>query len=314
MTRFNQLLAGLFAIQLLLATGIYLGSQPAAVAQAETPLLAADSTQIDRITIDEGDGKPLRLIKEAGQWQLPDYFTLPADARKVEQLLERLARTKTGWPVATTAASRKRFEVSDDGYQKRITLAHGDDTLQRLYLGTSPGFRQLHLRREGDDAVYAVQLNSYDFPAEPGGWLDRTLAQPNGEITGLEGPDFRLTRQDDDSWQPSDGRRLVEAELEKLLQGLGTLSVQEAVDKKTPDNSYRLRVESRAGEVVYHLFKEQESHYLSHSDYSPVFKISAYDYERITGQDAGKLFEAVTGEEADPAADQAPPPEPSSEE
>lgn len=310
MTRFNQLLVGLFAVQLLLAVGIYFGNRPPAVDSAQTALLGVDKAKISRIVIDEGDGKQTLVTRVDGKWQLPDYFKLPADQHKVEQALASLADARSGWPVATTSASRERFEVSDDKYQKRITLAEGENTLQQLYLGTSPGFRQLHLRRAGEDEVYAVKLNGYDFPAEPSGWLDHALAQPQGEITGLEGPDFALTKQGD-AWQPANAQaELVKDELDKLVKGLTSLKVLEAVEKSATAESYQLKVKTAKGEVSYRFFNEGDDHYLQRDGFDQAFKISKYDYDKIAGQTADKLVKVKTPASTERTAGKKDAPEP----
>lgn len=117
MNRFNQLLIGALAVQVVLAGGIYYGSQPPAADQIQMALLEEQS-QIDRIFIDEGDGKQTVLSKMDGEWQLPDYHQLPANQNKITDVLNTLETTKSGWPVATTESSRERFEVADENFQK----------------------------------------------------------------------------------------------------------------------------------------------------------------------------------------------------
>jgi len=298
MTRFNKLLIGLFAVQILLAVGIYIGSQPLSVESMQRVLLDGNSDQVNQITIEGADGKQVQLTKADKQWQLTNYHQLSADQNKIEQALANLSNTKSGWPVATTSSSQARFEVSDEKYQTRITLADGDKE-QQLYLGTSPGFKQVHLRKAGEDNIYTVKLNSYDFPVEANEWLDRTLVQPEGDITSLEGPGFSISKQGSE-WQLPDGKgTLVKEELNKLVNALKSLSVLAAVEKVAGEPEYSLSVKSAKKSINYHFFSQEDNHYLSHDGYSQAFKISKSDYEKITGQTPEKLvrIEAVESDQ-----------------
>ena len=61
-----------------------------------------------------------------------------------------------------------------DKYQRRLQLKQGDKELGEYYFGTSPGLRQTHGRRAGEDEVYALAINNYDMPADANDWLDKT--------------------------------------------------------------------------------------------------------------------------------------------
>jgi hypothetical protein len=289
MTRLNKVLIGIFSFQILLTAGIYFGSRPSAADTAQVALLGTEQKQIDRITIDDGKGKQTVLSKVNGQWQLPGYHQLPANGSKVEKVLNTLATTKSGWPVATTSNSRERFEVSDDHYQRRVILAKGNNEVETLYLGTSPGFRQLHVRKDGQDEIYSVKLNSYDYPAHNKNWLDNTLLRPSGEVAGLEGPGFNLSKQGE-QWQSvkPDGE-VVKEEADKLLTALNKLTVQEAVDK-APDNvQYQLHVKAAGKEYNYRFYSQAKDYFVSRDDYAQAFKVNKADFEKITGLTATKL-------------------------
>jgi hypothetical protein len=288
MTRINQLLIGAFAVQLLLVVGIYFSNQSPAVEQQHRTILSAGD-RVNRIVIAKREGKQAVLQKIDGKWLLPDYHQLIANQYKVTNALNILAKTKIGWPAATTASGRKRFEVSDDNYQIRIILSDGDNIVQQFYLGTSPGFRQVHLRKANQDEVYAVKLNSYDFQAESLQWLDKTLARPVGKITGLIGSDFTLTKQDDNWKTEGIEGELVKEEFDKLLNTLNSLNVQEAVVGKRADPIYRLTVKTDKGDISYNFFSEGNNHYLSRDGFEQAFKISKYDYDNIVSQTAEKL-------------------------
>jgi len=299
MTRTNQILAAVFVVQLLLAVGIEVGNRPPAAADIDSALLDVDQKQVSRIVLDDGKSGKVTLSKVDGHWQLPDYYKLPANQAAVEKMLTTLATTKSGWPVATTAAGIKRFEVGNDDYQTRVTLANGDKTLETLYLGTSPGFRQLHLRRDSEDKVYTVKLNSYDFPLKDNDWFDKTLLQPQSDIAELQGPDFTVDRQGDE-WKLASGTDEVQkAEIEKLVNTVAHLDVQYAADTKAGDKSYALTVKTGDHKLQYKFFNDGDNYFVSRDGYDESFKISKSDYEKITGETATQLVKHVDSGKAD---------------
>ncbi|MGD8569017.1 MAG: DUF4340 domain-containing protein [Gammaproteobacteria bacterium] len=294
MTRSNKILTGLFAVQLLLAGGIYLGSRPPAADAVQTSLLTADKNQIDHITVEDTDGKKVVIAKIDGQWKLPNYFKLPADQNKVDQALTKLAHTKSGWPVATTDSSHDRFEVSDDKYKTRITLARGDKTLEKIYLGTSPGFRLLHFRKDDDDEVYSVKLNSTDFAAADNKWFDRGLMRPSNDVASLRGPDYELSLEGKEWKTTAENKEVNKDEAQILLGALTSLSVSDAADKKAEKTDYQLKVKTANNEYDYRFFTDGKDHFVKRNDFDQAFKLSKADYEKITGKTAVQLVKNST--------------------
>lgn len=301
MNRFNQILISVLAVQVLIAGGIFVASQPPSNDEMQTALLIADKSDIDRIIITGSDRKQIQLSRLDGQWQLPDYYRLPASQTKIIDILDSLESTRSGWPVATTQAGRERFEVTDENFQKKIVLGKGEATLQTIYLGTSPGFRQLHVRTADKDDVYAVKLNSFDFPVESADWLDRTLLQPKMDIVGLHGPDFSFSKQNN-NWQLQEGEgTIVEDELNQLASTLTRLTVQKVDDKSFQNADYELDVTTAGSTYRYQFFKGDDKYYIKRNDYSQLFKIAQPDFENITKQTAAQLVKKSSTDEPDSA-------------
>ncbi len=165
---------------------------------AQTRLLAiTDTAAIDSIHIDGEEGKTLRLRRAASGWTLPDIDDLPADDGRIDGLLHRLAGLERGWPVARTHDAAEHFRVTDGDFVRRIDLMHGDERIARLYLGTSPGFRKIHARVDGDDGIYAVALSAFEVAPKADDWLDKGLLSLNDErIDSITLPGVRLVRKD----------------------------------------------------------------------------------------------------------------------
>lgn len=153
--------------------------------------------------IEESEDKSIALAKKERGWTLPD--DVPADAEKVGKLLEKLAGLQAPWPVATTASARERFEVEEDNRQRHVLLQSGGKTAAELLLGTSPGFRRLHVRIPGADEVYEVDLTHFEMSTSADEWVDRAVLQADGEVAAVarEGQ-WRLARSDD-GWMLDDG-------------------------------------------------------------------------------------------------------------
>jgi len=91
--------------------------------------------------------------------------------------LKRLPGLKTGWPVATTSGSHERFDVADGKFQRKLQFYRGDRLAGELLIGSTPGFKKSHVRKPGDTAVYAAEINQFDWPAKPAGWTKRCWQQ-----------------------------------------------------------------------------------------------------------------------------------------
>ncbi len=303
MKNMNYLLAGLLALQLLIAGGLYASRQTPEAETLQMTLLAANDS-VDNIVLKDNDGQQTQLKKVDGHWQLTEYYQLPAEQRKVSALIKKLQNTKTGWPVATTSASQERFEVSDDKHQRELILSQGENTLARFYLGTSPGFRKLHLRKAGDDAIYAVALESHDFTAQASAWLDPGLLRPGGSIDALTGPGFQISKQGDQWQSAAADTRVVQKEAEKLLNALQNLRVSEArkISGHDPQAGYILTVTVKDKEQRYQFFEHDKQQYVSRDEQSLAFKLSKSDYDLITAQTAAQLLATATSNETDTVA------------
>ena len=130
---------------------------------------------VTRIAISDAEAE-VQISDTDGFWSagVADQ-QVPADSDKVAQLLEKLAGLSAPWPVATSAASAERFEVTDESFQRRVGLYAGDEEVALVFLGTSPGFQRVHARRAESDDIFSIALSNYELPATLDGWLDKGL-------------------------------------------------------------------------------------------------------------------------------------------
>jgi len=199
-------LAGLLVVQLVIV-GIVLLNQGGFRDAMQGPLLAFEAAEVDQILIVEGladgEGSSLRLSKQDDRWLLPR--DLPADQSRVTDLLSKLADLRAPWPVATSASARERFEVAETNRQRHLHLQAAGATVAELYLGTSPGFRRLHVRIPAANEIFDVDLAHFQLPTAVDDWLDRGLLQARGELVALARDDHWRLARSDAGWMLDDG-------------------------------------------------------------------------------------------------------------
>ena len=174
MTGRLPLLAGILLVQLALIIGIRFSGGGDDGAE---PFLDIDPDAVTGLVITDSAGQSVTLGRAADGWRMDD---LPANADKVSEVMDRLISSAAIWPVATTRDAQKRFEVSSDSFQRKVSFEGEDGVLAQVYLGTSPGYRRVHARREGSDAVYSIDFAVFEVPVSRNDWLDRYLLGSSG--------------------------------------------------------------------------------------------------------------------------------------
>jgi hypothetical protein len=191
------ILTGLLGAQLALALGLVFTRSDNAAFEAKEPLLAFQPAKIDRIAIDDDAGKQVELEKQDGKWVLPSASGFPADQVKVESFLDRLAALKKGWPVAETTAAAERFKVTDKIHDRRVVLSSGGSKVGELLIGTSPSFRQVHVRAGNGSAIYSVGFAAYDAGSTADTWMNRDLLDtPRDKIASVTLGDITIEGKD----------------------------------------------------------------------------------------------------------------------
>ena len=278
---FNKTTLGFaLAVQVVLI-GALLAARTGAVAEPE-PFLSFDVGTVDALSVSNDEGT-VDLTKAGDAWHLPEG--LPADASKVDRVLEKLSDAAGGWPVASKASTAERFEVTEDNHQRHVTLRTGDDTLADFYLGTSPGYRKAHARHTDDDDIYAITFSNYEAGVKESDWLDKSLLRPDGTLTGVERVDeFAMTKADDGVWASSDGSELDQGKAETFagrFSGLSVIGVSDLALPETAKMTFALTDESGTQTLrIFHL--EADDDYLAVSDRVPgTFEMSSYIAEQM---------------------------------
>jgi len=325
MQKWIKWLSGLLLAQLLLALLVNLSGEEHGAYQAKEKLLSFDPQAVDRLQI-ESDGRQLSLKEQDGRWLLPQDGDFPAEQASVKRLLDHLAGLEQGWPVATTASAQRRFKVADDAYQTRITLSQQDKTQARLYVGTSPGFRKVHVRPENGKAVFAVAFNSWEASAKADDWIDKEILKLDpSQVQKVELPDVTLQRKDLGLQvaKLSDQEKTDTGAVTDFVGKLTGLRIQSVLGTQakpeyrldTPD--LELKLERGQGEPLGYRFSkpEGESYYvLKRSDLDYYFKVPEFSVRPLLETDRQKLVQSETKATADaPPMVEAPQPAASSQ-
>lgn len=245
------------------------------------------AAQIEIVT-GEANSPPLVLKKKSNQWILPS--AAKADNNKVTELLNKLIGIKPSWPVATTEESQKRFEVAKDKFQRKVSL----DIAGREYLffvGTSPGYRHVHVRAKNTQNIYAVALNTFDFSAKTEDWLDKNQLDIKDKITAIEVSGYHFTL-DDKTWQLNKSTHFAEAEtttntvsadraasISDTLKALSVIGVSalKNIDKPTE----KITINTEKQQTTYLLLSQENNRYIQKQGESIVYSISKATYNNL---------------------------------
>jgi len=299
----------LFIAQVLLILGVFAYQENSRVQVDAQPLLAIKSGNIDRMVIQDANNK-VTLQKTGSQWQLPDLHQLPVDKQKLDEILQKLDGTKLTWPVTTTVSSHERFEVAGTKFQRRIELFQGDTKKADLWLGSTPGFKKIHLRREGEDQVYAVELTAFEFATASNEWLQSDLLAVK-DVNSIKAADYELQKIGD-GWkfvaatQGANTEKVDASKVTELVNALSNLQVQEVVTQVPQGETTKVSAKSAAGEFHYEFTKAGSDYFVKRTDRNLHFKLSQIEFERIANVNKVSLLasESVVKDAAtDPVSD-----------
>jgi len=334
MNKTVKILAVLLAVQLLLAVGVGFSKRDVTATKESVALVSFDAEKIDRISLEGPENAKVTLAKRKGNWVLPDSGKFPASNNKVKQLLERLKSLRSGTPVATSSGARERFKVSDEAYERRITLSEGKDAIARLYLGSSPSRRLIHARSKDSDAIYAVKLAAYDVPVKGPDWEDKTiLTLPKSAITsiGVQGLTLKLSapavngdsKADKTSPPPvwhaeglAKGRQLKAGAVDKLVGLLANLQFEKVLGHEAKDEYdmtapvLELTLTRNASETLtYRVGKtrDKEQYTLKVSNRPEYFQLASYKAKPLIESASLKnLTKTMTKEEEEKTTSEQP--------
>ncbi|MDB4223379.1 DUF4340 domain-containing protein [Granulosicoccus sp.] len=318
--RLVQSLAGLLLVQLLLALALTWRTAGSESFAGTELLLDMSPNTINRISI-EDDADSITLEKRNDTWHIKGGLNLTASSDQVNILLEKLSNLKLGLPVANTSNAREQLKVADDDFLRQLRISAADTEDATLLIGTSPGLRKSHVRREGQDNIYSGNLSMSELPVTVDNWMDKDILAFS-DIEGISANGVSLRKVVSDSketWElsePTDDKRAVDIEKVKpLVKSLESLRVSglfientngvknegETTDEAILENTV-VRIKSDSSDVELTLLKSGDSIKVTRDDIAGEFKLASWEYEKIVGLNA--LESMLVNSESEPDSKQ----------
>ena len=151
MSRTNQILSAVLALQIVLAAVIFWPRPAASIAGGEKLFPGLEAEQVVRLTVSDAEGNQIELAKGAEGWVLPEADDYATEGTKVPDFLTQIVEIRTNRLVTQTPGSHKRLKVASEDYQRLVEFELADGTTHELYLGTSPSYKVTHVRADGQD-------------------------------------------------------------------------------------------------------------------------------------------------------------------
>ena len=285
----RQRVLGVILLAQLIVVAVVWGLQ-SRPGEAPPVFLSFDPSSADTLTVADAEGT-VTVARADGQWELPDGSPngspdgLPADAGKIDGVLQKLSDARAGWPVATSESAMKRFEVVEEEHQRHVLIGAGEETLADIYLGTSPTYGKVHARHVAGGPVYAITFSNYEAGTKRSDWLHKSLLQPDGEVQSVtrKSAEGEWTLTSTDTGWTTDGVELDQDETNTFIDRLRRLNVLDLIDAELPpEPSARFTVVDDEGSHELALFALEDDDYAATSNrFEGTFGISSYIAEQL---------------------------------
>lgn len=265
MEKNTKILAAILGLQLLIALFVYTQPGRQGVFEGEEALITAELETADKLVIVDSDASSLEIIKKVGtdQWSLPANDEFPASGDKVARFIESLRKFKRSWPVGKTQISAKQFEVAASKFERKIVFYRGSDVLTTVYLGSSPSFRKIHVRLDGEDLVYSMQFNAHDAPTTARNWFDKEVYKvAKADAQEIVFDSIRFVK-DGEEFKVSDldaGEKMKPYAMNDLLASALNPEFEDVLGRSDPgyeNQVFAYTVKSANGEVSFRFFSDE---------------------------------------------------------
>lgn len=154
---------------------------------------------ITRIRVTRKERMPLNFVKGDSGWQLENHRVLPASEFQLHAVLGILsARPGHSYPDDA-------LNLAEAGLDPPLATLLLNDTLINIG-GTTPLDRQRYVQH-GNTVYLLNDTYQHLVNADWTNFVDRRLVPADAVLTGLQLPDFTLTRNDEQHWQVSPASR-----------------------------------------------------------------------------------------------------------
>ena len=293
MSRSIKLLLLLLVLQAGLVVWVNLPGDDTGAFEADKPLLTVDRGSMDAVTIEQQNKPTLRLARKDGGWVLADKSDFPVLPARFEEFADKLLNAKRSWPVGKTLVAARQFKVTPVGFERRVRFLQGTEVLGDVFLGSSPGFRRVHARLDGDNHTYAIDFNAFEAPAEAGQWYDTELLKTAAEeIVRIDLGAYAL-KAGDGGFEVEglgENERTDDEGVRKVVEGVSEVGFIDVVfkdGKKLFDAGKRMleyTIERKEGPPVTHTVvapEEGDDYLLKSSAHPHYFKVARNRFDEL---------------------------------
>ncbi len=320
----SYLLGGLLAIQALAAYLTLSGGNELQGPTGIQKLLEFNREQVDRIRVEDNDGNLAELKRKNDTWLTPEDF--PVDTGRVDRLLDQLAQLKHGLAVARSPNAAKRFEVSEDHFQRHLKLLQDGQPVAEFYLGTGAGARRNHIRLADQERIYAARIGDYDLPVDIADWQDKDRLQIKmDEIQSVQLDHLTIRRAEpsksegdntEESKTPEwlaeglfEGETFKAEEFDSRLRNLATLRYDRAFRGSIEGQEIQTEINVSYGDssrtYKFVKSKEEDGFWLKVSGHDNLFEINQYTGDLIIKElTKDKLIEKRDSVEEEPTTEE----------
>ena len=305
MSRSVKLLLLLLVLQAGLVAWVnFQGDEPGAV-EADEPLLALDLEGVDAVTIERKGDAPLRLARKDAGWVLSGKGDFPVASAKFEEFTEKLLKARRSWPVGRTLVAARQLRVTEEDFERRVRFLKGTEVLGDVFLGSSPGFRKVHARLDGDEHTHAIEFNAFDAPSDAGSWYDTEVLKTAVEDIARIDLGVYALKAVDGGFQVEGLRKNEETdggpvkELVERVAGVGFSEVLSKDGKARFDAGRPILeyvIETKAGSAVTHTVvspKEGDHYVLKSSALSHYFEVEKERFDKLRDTSRVQLVKGV---------------------
>jgi hypothetical protein len=299
----NKLINILWIVLALQAVVIAVGnwrSRELAPVSASEKLLEISKDQIEWLKIKDLEGRELTLRKEKSGWVVPAKFDFPVDSTKLSGVLDSVLEFKKGYAVGKSAVSAKQFRVTNEDFERKLEFgAAGDKPLSTVIFGSSPAFKQVHVR-VNDGPTYLAEYTVFNLGIEPRDWLNFSLlntdekdikrvvindvvveSSKRKDGTGVDLLVAGATSED--NYDPEKVKELVTDAASPIFKDV--LAKKGAEEFAALPKILEWQIETATNTISYvvqgPLPKEKDAYALTASDRDYVFKVSQKDLDRL---------------------------------
>lgn len=248
MSKLNRTLGIALVAQMALLVGVsFAKDEPRMTAPTKVfPDFTPDKVTEIEVSGDSASGgatgpafKSVKLTKSGTSWGIASADGYPVDATKVTTLLENVAKLMSSGEVVTKESYHKKLEVAEDDYQRKVTMTHDGKTVA-FFLGSSPGFKRVHIRKVGDNDVRLVGgLSAWDVGYRASDWVDRAYVKvPEADVWGVTvenaGGRFQLERSPMGDWAVLGARPdqvVKKTAVDELVRKVASINLEEPIGK-----------------------------------------------------------------------------------